>query len=125
MSRQSFRVPRYGHAGVAFLGVEMKDTKLLLASFFLGLIIGGPLGGDTMGYIGVPVIGFWLNKQYLAWKGNQLPGYLKSALFEMGLTGYSNAFAFKKIRYIGDSNIANLASSRMLTAIQRTMRKTK
>jgi hypothetical protein len=98
-------IPRYGNAGVAFLGVEIGDTYLLIASVFLGLILGAR-GGMSF-YVGLPVGGYFLTKLYLDWKSGQLPGSFTALMYTKGLTGYSSALKAKNVIYHGDSIAIN------------------
>jgi hypothetical protein len=111
-------IPRYGNAGVAFLGVEVGDTYLLIASVFIGLIAGTRWGMSA--YIGIPAGGYFITKLYLDWKSSQLPGSLQSFLFSTGISGYSNGLIDKNVIYHGDSIGINkgfdIQEEEMLTA---------
>lgn len=115
MANEAFSIPRHGAAGVAFLGVELKDTVILIASVFIGIAVGAIAGFG--GYIGVPVLGYFANKAYIDWKSARLPGYLRAFLFTQGLAGYSSAFNQLDTLYIGDAVVINPGSATMLDAI--------
>lgn len=115
MANEVFSIPRHGAAGVAFLGVELKDTVILIASVFIGIAVGASVGFG--GYIGVPVLGYFANKAYIDWKNGRLPGYLRAFLFTQGLAGYSTAFKQLDTLYVGDGVVINPGSSIMLDAM--------
>jgi len=94
-------IPRYGNAGVAFLGVEVTDTFLLIASVFVGLIAGAKWGMPA--YLGIPAGGYFLTKLYLDWKSGQLPGSFRAYLFTKGIGGYSEGLKDRNVVYFGDS----------------------
>ena len=115
MSTDGFSIPRHGKAGVAFLGVQLNDAAIFIASIILGVLIGAVVGWG--GYIAVPAAGYFVNKAYLDWKGARLPGYLRAFLFTIGLAGYSDGFKHKDTIYIGDGVVINTGSTAMLDAI--------
>ena len=98
-------IPRYGDAKVAFLGVEISDTYLLIASLFVGLLLGTKLGMTA--YIGIPVGSYFLTKLWLDWKSGQLPGSFRTYLYRNGLSGYSIGLNDKNVIYHGDAVILN------------------
>jgi hypothetical protein len=100
-----FEIPRYARAGVAFLGVELQDAAILIGSVFVGLAVGSVLGG--MYYIVVPIGGYALNRVYLDWRTNALPGELRAKLYAAGIWGYSRAFPTRDTVYIGDAVVIN------------------
>ena len=100
-------IPRYGNAGVAFLGVEVKDTYVLIASVFLGLIAGSRWGMPA--YLGIPAGGYFLTRLYLDWKSGQLPGSFLAFLFTKGFAGYSQGLKDRNVIYHGDAEIMNKA----------------
>ncbi len=105
---QPQEIPRFGNAGVAFLGVEVNDTYLLIASVFIGLVSGSRLG--MTGYIGIPAAGYFLTRLYLDWKSGHLPGSFRAFLFSKGiLGGYSNGLSDRNVIYHGDAVIINKA----------------
>ena len=112
---ENMRIPRYGDAGVAFAGVELKDAVIVLVSIFLALIFGGKVG--TLGYIGFPVAGYFLNRLYVDRRSSQLPGQFRAYLFAQGLLGYSKSLQSKEILFIGDADGINPGSKRVLSAI--------
>lgn len=116
MSNEVFNIPRHGAAGVAFLGVELKDAAILIASVFVGIAVGAKVGFG--GYIGIPMFGYFLNKAYIDWKKSRLPGYVRTFLFINGLAGYSSAFRKSATIYVGDSVVINAGASTMLDTLQ-------
>ncbi len=98
-------IPRYASARVAFLGVEVNETYLLIASVFIGLVTGSKWGMPA--YLGLPAAGYFLTKLYLDWKSGQLPGSLREFLFSKGIRGYSSGLMGKNVIYHGDSVIMN------------------
>jgi hypothetical protein len=121
MSNKSFQIPRNGAAGVAFLGVQLADASLLIASVFLGLLLGATV--SYMGYVLVPTAGFFLNKAFLEWKNTRLPGYLRNYLFSHGVWGYSDAFDSSKTIFVGDSSVINPGASAFLDAVASQAKK--
>jgi hypothetical protein len=112
VSNEIHDIPRHGNAGVAFLGVELRDATIVIASVFVGLAAGARLG--TLWYIGVPVAGYFLNKLYIDWRSNALPGQLRQTLFEQGLIGYGRAFRGADVVFLGDSRVINPQSRELL-----------
>lgn len=96
-----YTIPRYGNAGVAFLGVDVNQTIFLIASIFVG-IIGGAKGGMPF-YIGAPAVGYFGTRIYLDWTSNQSPGSLRAMLYRFGFAGYSSGLRTQKTIYLGDS----------------------
>jgi len=105
--QQLQEIPRYGGSGVAFLGVEVQDTYLLIVSVFGGLILGSKWGMPA--YLGLPAAGYFLTKLYLDWKSGQLSGSFMTYLFTKGFRGYSSGFKDGNVIYHGDSVIMNKA----------------
>lgn len=108
----NFRIPKYGGAESSFLGVEFKDTYILIVSVFVGLVAGKIFG--TSAYIGIPFAGYHANKKYIEWRSARLPGFALAWLFRFGLGGYSKGFKSQKTVYIGDATVINPASKRLL-----------
>ena len=100
-----FKVPRYGNAGVAFLGVELSDALILIVSVFVGLAAGTQFG--PVAYIGVPVAGFFLNKLFIDWRSKSLPGQTRVYLFQVGLVGYAGGFKGGDVVFVGDGVVIN------------------
>ena len=98
-------IPRYASARVAFLGVEVNETYLLIASVFTGLVAGSRWGMPA--YLGLPAGGYFLTKLYLDWKSGQLPGSLRVFLYSKGIKGYSSGLRTRNVIYHGDSVIIN------------------
>lgn len=98
-------VPKHGKADVAFAGAELKDAWFLIGSLFLGLVLGSFFG--WMAYVGLPVLGYFGTKAYIAWKGKHLPGYVTELLYRLGVAGYSAAFDRKQKLFIGDGKVVN------------------
>lgn len=113
-SASEFEIPRHGNAGVAFLGVELADAWLVIASVFAGLALGTHFG--PVAYLGIPVGGFMLNKWYVDLRSRALPGQVRAALYRAGLVGYSKAFEAADTVYIGDWTVINPASSELVDA---------
>lgn len=109
MSVNLYSIPRYGNAGVAFLGVEFKDTILLIASLFVGIISGMLFGLPA--YIAPPIAGYVITVLYLDWKSDKLPGFLLVWLYSRGYAGYSIGFPDRNIVYVGDARPINLTCS--------------
>ena len=119
MSSEEFEIPRNGNAGVAFLGVELSDTWILIVSVFLGLGAGsiGQLG--VLGYLGFPLGGYVLNKLYVDWRSKTVPGQVRNYLFRMGLMGYTKALKGGDVVFVGDSRVINPDSQAL---VERAMR---
>jgi len=99
------RVTRYGGAGVAFLGVDVEDTYLLIASVFIALIAGSKLGPP--GFFVPPLVGYGLTKIYLDWKSGHLPGMERAWLYSRGYMGYSSGLDSMGTIYFGDDIAKN------------------
>jgi hypothetical protein len=108
----SFRIPKYGGAASAFLGVEFKDTYILIVSVFVALVAGKIWG--TGAYLGIPFAGYHANKKYIEWRSTRLPGFVQVWLFRFGISGYSKGFKSQRTVYVGDATIINPASRRLL-----------
>lgn len=108
----SFRIPKYGGAESAFLGVEFKDTYILIVSVFVALIAGKIWG--TTAYLGIPFAGYHANKKYIEWRSTRLPGFVQVWFFRFGINGYSKGFKSQRTVYVGDATIINPASKRLL-----------
>ena len=102
-----YRIPRHADAGVAFLGVELNDALILIGSVFVGLAAGTQFGAPA--YIGVPVLGFLLNKSFLVWRSKSLPGQFRVTLFRIGLVGYARSFKGGDVVFVGDGTVINPA----------------
>jgi hypothetical protein len=100
-----FEIPRHASAGIAFLGVDLNDALILIGSIFVALGAGAVLGG--MYYIVVPIIGYVLNRIYLDWRTNALPGDLRAKLYAAGIVGYSRALQSRDTVYVGDAVVIN------------------
>lgn len=104
-------VPTHARAGTAFLGTELKDAYLFLCSLFLALPAGKIFG--LAGYFGIPFCGFHLNRFYLDWLKNSLPGQFTSYIWKTGIgevfsfMTYSKAFSNKNKVIVGDAKVAN------------------
>lgn len=105
MSQTSFKIPRRGGAGVAFMGVEMADALIFLVSIPLALVLGSLFGMGTKAYLGVPVAGFFLNRTLIEWRANQLPGAFREWLFAHGIAGYSKRLNSQSVVYTGDATV--------------------
>lgn len=109
-----YKVPRNGKAGVAFAGVSLAEASPLLVSFFIGLALGSFIGWK--GYVGAPVLGYFITKAYLEWKKGRLPGHLAVSLYKTGLVPFSKAFDKPKKIFVGNSTVINPASSKLIDA---------
>ena len=103
MSNLSYRIPRYADAGVAFLGVELKDAWLLIASLFMGIIVGGFMKVGWMAFIGIPLSGYYINRALIEWQSQHLPGFIRTYLFSKGIRGYSSGITSQQVIYVGDA----------------------
>jgi hypothetical protein len=100
------RVPKHGKADAAFAGAQLSDAWLAIMSIFVALVVGSIFG--WVAYVGIPVLGYFSTKAYIAWKTRNLPGHFRAVLYRYGLFGgYSRAFDRKKKLFVGDSNVAN------------------
>lgn len=114
MTNQALRIPKRGDAGVAFLGVELKDTAIVICSLFVGLFCGSALDMGNAGYLGIPIGGYAVNRLYIDWQSKNLPGALRNFLFRVGLSGYSDSLKSQKTVFIGNNQIINPAASRVV-----------
>jgi hypothetical protein len=103
VSNEEFEIPRHGNAGVAFIGVELKDATIVIVSVFVGIVVGWQTG--PLGYLGVPAAGFFLNKVYIDWRKNTLPGQTRLQLFKAGLAGYGRGFKSADVLFVGDAAV--------------------
>ncbi|CAM2198480.1 Conjugal transfer protein (plasmid) [Paraburkholderia kururiensis] len=117
MSNKTFRIPKYGGAGSAFLGVEFKDTYILIVSVFVALVAGKFYG--TGAYLGIPFVGYHANKKYIEWRSTRLPGFILVWLYRFGMRGYSGGFRSQRTVYVGDATVINPASDRLLSQMRR------
>ncbi|VVD30933.1 hypothetical protein [Paraburkholderia dioscoreae] len=115
MSNNSFRIPKHGGSESAFLGVEFKDTYILIVSVFVALIAGKVWG--TGAYLGIPFVGYHANRKYLEWRSTRLPGFVTVWLFRFGLAKYSNGFQSQRTVFVGDAKVINPGSKRLLNRI--------
>jgi len=113
-------VPRHGKAGVAFAGAELKDAWFLIASVFMGLVLGSVFGWAA--YAGFPLLGYLGTKIYIDWKSRRLPGYFAELSYRLGVSGYSSAFDRKKKLFIGDGRVVNPAALQMGAVVRAQAR---
>lgn len=113
-SQGDVRIPKRAGSNVAFLGVELKDATIVICSVFLGLFCGSALDWGNIGYICMPVGGYFINRAYVDWQSRTLPGAVRKFFFSHGLAGYSPALDSQKTVYVGDSKVANLAATKQL-----------
>lgn len=111
------KVPRHGKAGVAFAGVSLAEASPLIASIFIGLMVGSFIG--WMGYVGVPILGYAITKLYLDWKKGRLPGHLSVTLYNTGLIPFSKAFNKKKKVFVGNSTVVNPGTTALVDQAAR------
>lgn len=76
-------VPTHARAGTAFMGTELKDAFILIIAVFLSLPAGKIFG--TLGYLALPLGGFYINRIYLEYKRNTLPGQFTAWLYQTGI----------------------------------------
>jgi hypothetical protein len=114
VSSKRFHIPKHGGAESAFLGVEFQDTYILIISVLVA-IVAGKLWG-TWAYLVIPFGGYHLNKLYIDWRDDLLPGFVQAWLFRFGIRGYSGAFPSQRTRYVGDAAIINRGSRRLVQA---------
>ncbi len=112
MSNKTFHIPKHGGAESAFLGVEFQDTYILISSVLIAIVAGKVWG--TWAYLAIPFLGYQLNKKYIDWRDDLLPGFVKAWLFRLGIQGYSDAFKSQRTRFVGDAAIINCGSHRLL-----------
>ncbi len=116
MSNLSYRIPRYADADVAFLGVELQDTWLFILSVFIALIVGGFMGGGTVAFLGIPLGGYFVNRAFIEWKSQYLPGFVRTYLFSRGISGYGAGMNTQQVVYVGDAVAINPGSAQFLDA---------
>lgn len=114
MTNHSFRIPKRGDAGVAFLGVELQDAVIVIGSVFAGLFCGSALDMGNVGFLGMPFAGYVVNRAYIDWQSRTLPGAFRNFLFSVGLSGYSDSLKTQKAVFIGDNQIINPAASQVV-----------
>jgi hypothetical protein len=114
MINRSFRIPKRGDAGVAFLGVEIQDAIIVIGSVFVGLFCGSALDMGNVGYLGIPIAGYAVNRLYIDWQSKTLPGAFRNFLFSLGFAGYSESLKSQKTVFIGDNQIINPAASQVV-----------
>lgn len=113
MSNEPFHIPKHGGAGPSFLGVEFKDTYILILSIFVAIPAGKMFG--TLFYLGIPYAGYHINRKYLEWKAKSLPGFFRTFLFRLGIKGYSKGFTSKKVVFVGDGRVIHPGNKRLLS----------
>ena len=114
MSDNQVRIPKYARAGVAFAGVEIQDTFILLGGVLVGFIAGAFLNLGIKAFVGIPIICYLANTWYLDWKEDAPAGHLTAMLFRLGFKGYSRAVPTANMVYVGDSNALNPASHTLI-----------
>jgi hypothetical protein len=114
MINHSFRIPKRGDARVAFLGVELQDAVIVIGSVFVGIFCGSALDMGNVGFLGIPIAGYAVNRVYIDWQSRTLPGAFRNFLFSVGLSGYSDALRSQKTIFIGDNQIINPAASQVV-----------
>jgi hypothetical protein len=114
MSDKQVRIPKYARAGVAFAGVEIEDTFILLGGVLVGFVSGAFLNLGIKAFIGIPVLAYLLNAWYLDWKEDAPPGHLRAVLYRLGIVGYSKAYPKANMIYVGDNNALNPASRALI-----------
>ncbi len=109
MSEQAY-IPKRAGAGVAFLGVELKDAVIVICSVFIGIFAGSVLQAGNFGYIGIPLLGYFCNRLFIEWQSRYPRGIVKRALFRVGLSGYSKTLSSQKVVFVGDNNPTQIAT---------------
>lgn len=103
-----YEIPRYGNAKVAFLGTEINDAKIFLLSIFVGLLAGKLIPNMGLkGYVGIPALGYFLNRAWVDWKVKSPAGYIPALLYGIGLFSYSSAFTSRGQVFVGDGTVIN------------------
>lgn len=115
MSSKTFHIPKWGGAASAFLGVEFKDTYILILSIFVALVAGKVWG--TGAYLGIPLAGYFANKQYIQWRDQRLPGFIRVELYKYGLAKYSKGFRSQREAFSGDARIINPGSASIVARL--------
>ncbi len=103
MSDQAY-IPKRAGAGVAFLGVELKDAAIVIASVFVGIFAGSAFDLGNFGYIGIPLLGYFCNRVFIEWQSRNPRGLVRRALYQLGVSGYSKALSSQQIVFVGDNN---------------------
>jgi len=111
-----FRIPKYGGSDSAFLGVQFRDTYILIVAVLAALVLGHFYG--TPAYLGIPYAGYRANKKYVEWRGQKLDGFVRAFLFRFGLVGYGKGFKSQRTLFIGDATIINPGSNRLIEKIR-------
>ncbi len=114
MSEQAY-IPKRAGANVAFLGVELKDAAILIASVFLGILSGSMFGMGNLGYLGMPLAGYFLNRIYIEWQSRNPRGVVRRQLFKLGLTGYSKTLSSQQTVFVGDNNPTCISTFKKFT----------
>ncbi|WP_049096369.1 hypothetical protein [Burkholderia cepacia] len=113
-----FRIPRYGGADAAFLGVQFKDTYILIVSVLVAFVAGKFLG--TFAYLGIPFAGYHINKKYIEWRNAKLDGFVRAFLYRFGVASYGKrGFKSQRTLYIGDATVINPRSKLLVDAVLR------
>ncbi|MDN4571864.1 hypothetical protein DBB29_24715 [Pandoraea cepalis] len=115
MSNKTFHIPKWGGAESAFLGVEFKDTYILILSVFAALVVGKVWG--TGAYLGIPLAGYFVNKKYIEWRDQRLPGFVRVELYKYGLAKYSKGFKSQRASFVGDARAINPGSGRIIAQL--------
>lgn len=114
---ESIDIPRHGNAGVAFLGVEFGDAIILLASVFIAIPVGAQVG--TLAFLGIPAAGFFLNRLYIDWRANSLPGQSARFFYGLGILGYSKGLSSRSVVYVGDGRVINPGNNQRIESACR------
>ena len=107
---KSYKIPRYADSGISFVGVELKDATILIVSIFAGLIGGTSFGLGMVGYVGIPLSGYALNRLLISVKSRHLPGALRAWLFSHGLAKFG-AIRGQKTVILGSNRTMNPAAN--------------
>ena len=99
------RIPKNANVvnAVPYIGVDLKDGRLTVIGFFsfFAFALAGAMGKGFL----VLIICYILNRFYLAYKKESMPGFWKRWLYKVGFPifgAYSKALGREKI-YFGDN----------------------
>ena len=107
---KTYKIPRYADSGISFVGVELKDATILIVSIFAGLIGGTSFGLGMVGYVGIPLGGYALNRLLITLQSRHLPGSLRAWLFSYGLAKFGSIRGQKTL-ILGSNRTMNPAAN--------------
>ena len=118
MAKQ-YKIPRYADSGIAFVGVELKDATILITSIFAGLIGGTSFGMGMVGYVGIPLVGYVLNRLLITLQSRHLPGAFRVWLFSYGLASFGSVKGQKTLILGSNRTMNPSANARQKTLSAR------